>query len=59
MDIGYIVGIIVAVSVIICGGIGIVLAKRNGKKSKWAIWAIIFGVIALISAAINYNLFRK
>jgi len=45
MDIGYIVGIIVAVSVIICGGIGIVLAKRNGKKSKWATWAILAGIV--------------
>lgn len=58
MYIGYIVGTIIAVSLIICGGTAAVLAKKNQKKNKWAIWAIIFGIVALISAVINYNLFN-
>lgn len=57
MHIGYIVGIIVAVSLIICGCVASVLAKKNQKKNRWGVWAIIFGIVALISAAINYNLF--
>lgn len=57
MHIGYIVGIIVAISLIISGGIGVILAKKNGKKNKWAMWAIIFGIVALISGVINFNLF--
>ena len=57
MHIGYIVGAIVAVSLIICGCVAVVHAKKNHKKNKWAVWAIIFGVVALISAVINYILF--
>lgn len=57
MYIGYIVGIIVAISVIVCGSVAAIYAKRNHKKCKWAILAIVFGIVALISAFINYNLF--
>lgn len=57
MHIGYIVGAIVAVSLIICGCVAVVHAKKNQKKNKWDVWAIIFGGVALISAVINYNLF--
>ncbi len=59
MHIGYIVGSIVAVSLIICGVAAMVLAKKKQKKTKWAIWAIIWGIVALISAVINYNLFSN
>ncbi|WFR58113.1 hypothetical protein QA584_03345 [Anaerocolumna sp. AGMB13025] len=59
MHIGYIVGAIVAVSLIICGVAAMVFAKKKQKKNKWAIWAIVFGIVALISAGINYNLFRN
>lgn len=58
MHIGFIVGIIIAAALIISGGVAIILAKKNNKRSKWAIWAILIGIIALISAAINYNLFN-
>lgn len=58
MHIGYIVGTILAVLLIICGSTAVVFAKKNHKKNKWAIWAIVFGIIALISAVINYNLFN-
>jgi RsiW-degrading membrane proteinase PrsW (M82 family) len=59
MHIGFIVGIIIATTLIIIGGIAIVIDKKNNKKSKWwAIWSILFGIIALISAAINFNLFN-
>jgi hypothetical protein len=57
MHIGYIVGSSVAVLLIICGVVAAIIAKRNQKRSKWAIGAIIFGIFALISAVINYNLF--
>lgn len=57
MHIGHIVGSSFAVLLIICGIIAAVLAKKNQKKSKWGIGVIIFGIIALISAVINYNLF--
>lgn len=57
MHIGYIIGIIAAVSLIICGCVAAIYAKMNHKKSKWAIWPIIIGIGALISAVINYNLF--
>ena len=55
MPIGYIVGTIVAVCIIICG---CVAAKKNHKKRKWAMWAIAVGIVALISSVINYNLFN-
>lgn len=58
MHIGYIVGTIVAVFIIICGCIGVIYAKKNQTKDKWAMWAIILGIAALISAVINYNLFN-
>lgn len=57
MYIGYIVGIIVAICIIVCGGAAAIYAKKKGKKCKWAILAIVFGVVALISAFINYNFF--
>lgn len=57
MYIGFIVGIVIATVMIILGGIAIVIAKKNNKRSKWAIWSILIGIVALISAAINYNLF--
>ncbi len=53
MHIGYIVGIVVAVSTIICGCLGVAYAKKNNKKSKWAVLAIVLGIAALISVAIN------
>jgi multisubunit Na+/H+ antiporter MnhB subunit len=59
MHIGYIVGAIVAVSFIICGVAATVLVKKKQKKNKWPIWTIIFGIVALISAVINYNLFSN
>lgn len=59
MQIGYIVGIIVAVGIIICGCAEDVHAKKNQKNSKWAKWAIIFEIAALISSVINYCLFYK
>ena len=53
MEIGFIVGSILAFA-ILCVGITIVLvSKHKGKKNKWAWIAIAFGVCALISAAIN------
>ncbi len=58
MHIGFIVGIIIAVALIISGTIAIILAKKSNKRSRWAIWSILIGIIALISAAINYNLFN-
>ncbi len=57
MYIGYIVGTIIAVLVIACGCVAAIHAKKNQKKCKWAIWAIIFGIVAMITAVINYNLF--
>ena len=58
MDIGYIVGITVAIALIISGVITIILAKKNDKRNKWAVWLIIIGIVALTSAAINYNFFN-
>jgi len=58
MGVGYIVGITVAIALIILGIITFILAKKNGKRYKWAIWLIIIGIVALISAAINYNFFN-
>lgn len=59
MHIGYIVGTMIAVLFIICGCIAAILAKKNQKRSKWAMWTIFFGFVALISAVVNYNLFGK
>lgn len=56
MEIGFIVGIIIAVLVLITGGIGLLVSKKKGAKNKWAWWAIAFGVCALISAGINLGI---
>lgn len=56
MHIGYIVGIIISVSLIIYGIVAAIYAKVNQKEYKWAKWLIIVGIVALISAFINYNL---
>lgn len=57
MEIGFIVGIIISVLVLIIGIIGILLSKKSGVKNKWAWWAVVFGVCALISAVINLKIF--
>jgi bacteriorhodopsin len=57
MDVGYIVGIVTAVVIIICGIVGAIAAKLNNRTSKWPFWTIIFGIAALISAAVNYSIF--
>jgi hypothetical protein len=56
-SIGFIVGIVVAAAAIISGIAGLVIAKKNERKSKWPVWVIVFGIVALISAAVNYGLF--
>jgi hypothetical protein len=53
---GFNVGIIVTCTLIITGVIILFLNRNKEKKRKWAWWLIIFGLCALISAAINYNL---
>ena len=58
MHIGFIVGIIISMALIIVGIIVMSLAKIKGTKNKWAVWLIAFGVVALISAVINFNLFN-
>lgn len=58
MHIGYLVGIIVAIAVIISGCVAAIYTRKRQRKSKWAMWAIILGIAALISAAINFNLFN-
>lgn len=55
MHIGFIVGIIISIAIIVVGIIVIGLAKSKGTKSNWAVWLIGFGVVALISAVINFN----
>jgi len=57
MEIGFIVGIIISVSVLITGIMGLIVSKKKGAKNKWAWWAIVFGVCALISAVINLRIF--
>jgi hypothetical protein len=57
MFVGYIVGIVLAAAAIICGCVGAILAKKNQKKSKWPMWTILAGMVALVSAAVNYNAF--
>jgi len=58
MHIGFIVGTIISIVLI---GVGIIVmgfAKSKGTKSKWAEWLVVIGVVALISAVINFNLFN-
>ncbi len=57
MYIGFIVGIIVASAFIVAGGVATIFAKVTNKRNRWAVWMIVFGVGALISAAVNYHLF--
>lgn len=54
---GFIVGIVVATALIIFGIISLISDKKNNKSKKWAVWLIVAGVVALISAVINYNIF--
>lgn len=58
MHIGFIVGTIISIALIVVGIIVMGLAKIKGTKSKWAVWLIVIGVVALISAVINFNLFN-
>lgn len=58
MHIGFIVGTIISIALIVVGIIVMGLAKSKGAKSKWAVWLIVIGVVALISAVINFNLFN-
>jgi len=53
MHVGYIVGSAIAVACIISG---ITILVKN-KKNKWAKWLIAFGVLALVSAVLNYYIF--
>lgn len=57
MPVGYIVGVIVAVCIVLGGCIAVVYAKKNQKKKAWAVGAILLGIAALLSAVINYNRF--
>ena len=59
MHIGYIVGSSIAFMVTITGISYLVIARKRRKNSKWAVWAVVFGVCALISAFINYDLFKS
>jgi hypothetical protein len=59
MHIGFIVGIIVAITAIGIGIVGLISSKKNNSKIKWALWVILFGVLALISAAINSGILLK
>lgn len=56
MFIGFIVGSIISIALIVVGIIAMGLAKSKGTKNKWAVWLIAFGVVALISGVINFNL---
>jgi len=58
MHIGFIVGTIISIALIVVGIIVMGLAKGKGTKSEWAVWLIVIGVVALISAVINFNLFN-
>ena len=58
MHIGYIVGTVVAASIIICGCIAAAYAKKIIKKVSGQYWEIIFGIAALISGVINFYLFN-
>ena len=55
MHIGFIVGIIISIAIIVVGIIVMGLAKNKDTKSNWAVWLIGFGVVALISAVINFK----
>lgn len=56
MEIGFVVGIMLAIIILCVGIIGILVSKHKGKKNKWAWWAIIFSICALISAVINLGI---
>ncbi len=58
MHIGFIVGGIIALALIICGLAALVYAKITKKEYKWPKWLVIAGVFAVISGLINFNLFN-
>lgn len=53
LNAGFIVGITIATILLMTGVIVLLVSKRKVHKNKWAWWLIIFGICALISAAIN------
>ncbi|MDN3955899.1 hypothetical protein [Sporolactobacillus laevolacticus] len=53
LEVGFIVGGTIAIVLLIIGIIAVVVSKRKAQENKWAWWVILFGVIALISGAIN------
>lgn len=56
VHIGFIIGIIISVLLIISGVTLLMQAKKKNLRSKWGIWLIVVAVVALISAVINYNI---
>ncbi len=53
MYIGFVVGIIISIIVLVIGIMGMIVAKKKGESSKWALYFIVFAICALISAVIN------
>lgn len=53
MEVGFIVGSILALVILCVGIIGLLVSKHKREKNKWAWAAIIFSACALVSAVIN------
>ena len=53
MKIGIIIGYILAIILIIVSLIGLLFSKKQNESSKWALWVMLAGVIALLTAGVN------
>ncbi|WP_186327850.1 hypothetical protein [Paenibacillus xylanexedens] len=52
---GWIVGISFSTIVLLIGIYGALNSRRRQARKKWALWFILFGCCALVSAIINYQ----
>lgn len=53
MQIGITLGLVLGVVLLIVGGIELILAKKQSRKSKWGTYVMMAGILALITAFSN------
>ncbi len=50
---GIIIGLVLGAILLIIGGIELILARKQNRKSKWGIYVMMAGILALITASSN------
>ncbi len=56
MHIGHVVGISIAIALIICGIAALLYSTIRRKAYRWPKWLILGGIVALVSAFVNFYL---